>query len=121
MGCNGPDSSKWDGARCVGSSAQTSCSELTQDTCYYAYTDVSGDKSAFFSGRFVPGQGLKISDPGELASLGIGAGDFVNKINGASLTSEAVVEQALAAFTETAPATTISTTHLLGKYQVSLS
>jgi len=123
MACSGPDNTKWESnvQACGGTSQQTSCDEQAQDTCYYAFLIDSGDKASWFSGKLISGQGLKIHTPDLLGTLGINAGDVVNKINGALLTDEASVINALAAFTETAPASVFSATHLLGKYQLSLA
>lgn len=120
MACNGPDGTRYLGDGCIATSAQTSCSESTGDTCYYAYVE-DRDKVAWFSGKFLEGSGLKIHEPAALAELGIGPGDWINKINGAALTDEVVLLSALAPFTETAPAAVFTTTHLFGKYQLSLS
>ena len=120
MACNGPDGTKWLGDGCIATSAQTSCSELDAQTCYYAYVEQL-DKVEWFSGKFVAGSGLKIHEPAGLAALGIGPGDWINKINGVTLTDEATLLAELEGFTETAPATGLSATHLLGKWQLSLS
>jgi hypothetical protein len=82
---------------------------------------LGADKVGWFSGKFLAGSGLKIHEPGALADFGISPGDFINEINGVLLTDEATLLSALAGFTETAPATAGSATHLLGKFQVSLS
>jgi hypothetical protein len=120
MACNGPDGSKWATDSCAATSAQTSCSESTGETCYYAFCLDSFGKVAWFSGKFLAGQGLKIHEPAALADLGIGPGDWVNKINGVLLSDEATLLDELAPFTEAAPASIASATHLLGKFQLAL-
>lgn len=119
--CNGPDSSKWSDqlGQCIASAQQTSCDSVAQDTCFYCYLIDSGDKSSWFSGKFT-GNGLKIVEPDLLGNLGIAAGDIVNKVNGTVLTSESALLAALAPYTETAPASVYSATHLLGTWQVNL-
>ena len=121
MACNGPDGSKWATDGCMASSAQTSCSESTAETCYYAFCLDGFGKIAWFSGKFAAGSGLKIHEPAALADTGIGPGDFINKINGIVLSDEATLEAALAAYTEANPASVYTATHLLGKFQLTLT
>lgn len=118
--CGGPDGFKWDGERCVSSSGQTSCDSVAGETCWYAFL-IDGGKVAWFSGRFIAGQGLKISDPSALASVGINAGDVIDRLNGVLLSGETILLAELAPFTETNPATVFSATHLLGKTQLTLT
>lgn len=119
--CNGPAGDKWDGTQCVGTSAQTSCDSVAQETCYYAFQLDSGGKSIYFSGRFAASQGLKVAEAGLLANIGISAGDWINKVNGVLLTDEETLIAELAPFTESDPAQVASQTHLLGKFQLELS
>ena len=122
-GCDGPTGEAWSAPHnaCVGANSQTSCDSVAQTTCYYAYLLDSLGKVGWSSGKFLAGSGLKVHEPGALAEIGLNPGDFVNKINGVLLTDEATLLAELAAFTIDAPATVFSVTHLLGKFQLSLS
>ncbi len=120
-GCNGPDNTAGDGHQCYQTQNMTSCDSVNgYSTCYYAFMLDSFGKVGRISGKLLFDTGLKIHEPGALSEIGIGPGDFIDKINGALLSDEAATLSALAPFTEAAPATVYSTTHLLGKFQLSL-
>ena len=121
-GCNGPDNTAGDGQTCHYSSAMTSCDSVGgYTTCWYCYVLDSLGKVGWLSGKFLSGQGLKVHEPAALADIGVGPGDFINKINGVLLSDEAALTSALAPFIQATPATVFSATHLLGKFQLSLS
>ena len=120
--CTGPTNESYNVAlhSCVGSTQQTSCDEANQDTCYYAFLIDGGDKASWCSGTYVAGQGWKIHTPDLLANLGVNAGDIVDQVNGVPITSGDQLASLLNPYTEAAPASVFSVTHLSGRYQLSL-
>lgn len=95
MACNGPDGSKWATDSCAASSAQTSCSESTGETCFYASMEFIGrsdtaaeSEFAGFGGTFVEGESgpFIIQCPGPLSSVGVEAGYQIDTINGKRIT-----------------------------------
>lgn len=121
--CSGPTGEEYSKPhrQCIGSAYQTSCTG--SETCFYGFSRAShdaGDKSSWFSGRLVPGQGLKISVPDLLASIGISAGAIIDEINGEPLVDDMAIKQALLPFGPDTPATVYTATCLLGRFQLSL-
>lgn len=103
MGCNGPDSTKWDGETCISAAQQTSCDSINETTCFYADLEIQGlharglgvSTGPWFGGQFVKkgadSGDFRVDLPGPLAALGVQAGDVVCQINGRKPTGKALL------------------------------
>lgn len=114
MPCDGPNGSKWFGDGCIATAAQTSCSESTGETCFYAFLDFfvspprikssvglqPEPKAEWFACKIREGK-VVISNPGPLALRRIKAGDVIDLGCG---TTEKALEKHLSKYTPEKPA-----------------
>lgn len=102
--CSGPDGTRWEPSvqTCGSTVQQTSCDDIAQTTCFYAYIQLisnplKAQAPTFFGGTFEENESgpFIVRCVGDLAELGIKEGTVLHTINGHPITPKSLFRYTL--------------------------